>query len=89
LPVHEIKTSKKLKRTPDLAGLRELLTRQPIDHVVIEQVAARPGQGATSMFNLGFSAGAITSLVAGLQLPYSTVTLACGWRSSRSRRRLL
>jgi crossover junction endodeoxyribonuclease RuvC len=49
-------------------------TRQEIDHVVIELVAARPGQGVTSMFNFGFGAGAITGLVAGLRLPYSTVT---------------
>jgi hypothetical protein len=41
--------------------------------VVIEQVAARPGQGTVSMFKFGFCAGAISRLVVGLQLPYTFV----------------
>jgi crossover junction endodeoxyribonuclease RuvC len=53
--------------------LATLLCAHAIDHVVIEQVAARPGQGTVSMFRFGFCAGAISGLVAGLQLPYTLV----------------
>lgn len=37
--------------------------------VVVEDVGARPGQGVSSMFNFGYSAGIIAGVVAGLQLP--------------------
>ena len=36
---------------------------------VVEEVGAMPGQGVTSMFNFGYSAGIIAGVVAGLQLP--------------------
>jgi crossover junction endodeoxyribonuclease RuvC len=94
MPIHEIRSGKKTKRALDLAALRGMLVRRPIDHVVIEQVAARPGQGVTSMFNFGFVAGAITGIVAALQLPYSAVTpqvwqrtAACGPSPDAARRR--
>jgi crossover junction endodeoxyribonuclease RuvC len=74
LPVHVIKTGRKTRRMLDLGALRTLLTRQRIDHVVIEQVGTRPGEGRVSAFNFGYTAGAIVGLVAGLQLPYSLVT---------------
>jgi crossover junction endodeoxyribonuclease RuvC len=53
--------------------MRELLTSLTYDHVFIERVAARPGQGVTSMFRFGLTAGQIIGLVAGLRVPYSLV----------------
>jgi hypothetical protein len=54
MPVHSIAAGKKGKRAElDLAGLRGILGRR-IDHVVIEKVGARPGQGVTSMHRFGY-----------------------------------
>lgn len=44
------------------------------DHVFIEQVGAMPGQGVSSMFNFGHSAGTIMGVVGALVLPYTLVT---------------
>jgi hypothetical protein len=44
--------------------------------VFIERVAARPGQGVTSMFRFGLTAGQIIGLVADLRVPYSLVSLS-------------
>src|SRR3954453_1896028 len=70
MPVHQIASGRKLRMEVDLPGLREMLSMQPIDHVVIEQVAARPGQGTVSIFRFGYSAGAVAGIVAAPQLPY-------------------
>ena len=37
--------------------------------VVIEEVGAMPGQGVTSMFNFGYSAGILAGVCAGLRMP--------------------
>jgi crossover junction endodeoxyribonuclease RuvC len=74
LPVHQIRSGKRLRAELDLGGLRELLITHEYDHVFIEQVSARPGQGVTSMFRFGLTTGQIIGLVAGLRTPYSLVT---------------
>jgi crossover junction endodeoxyribonuclease RuvC len=74
LPIHQLKVGKTLRHELDLASLRQLLLATPIDHVVIEKVASRPGQGVSSVFKFGFSAGSIYGLVIGLQLPVSYLT---------------
>jgi crossover junction endodeoxyribonuclease RuvC len=73
MPVHVIASGRKVRAELDVPTLRQLLTQRPIDHVVIEKVAARPGQGVVSMFKFGHCAGAVYGLVAGLQLPCSFV----------------
>jgi crossover junction endodeoxyribonuclease RuvC len=79
MPVHQLRTGKKVKLELDLPTLREMLTAAPIDHVVMEKVASRPGQGVASMFKFGFGAGAIYGLVVGLALP-CTFVLPQGWQ---------
>ena len=83
-----------MKAELNLRGLRELLMLHPYDHVFIEQVAARPGQGVTSMFRFGLTAGQIIGLVAGLRVPYSLVLpqrwqrlAGCGPAPDEARRR--
>jgi crossover junction endodeoxyribonuclease RuvC len=73
LPVHRVRSGKRLRAELDLGGLRELLIAHKYDHVFIEQVAARPGQGVTSMFRFGLVTGQIIGLVAGLRVPYSLI----------------
>jgi crossover junction endodeoxyribonuclease RuvC len=45
-----------------------------ICHCYIEQVGAMPGQGTSSMFNFGHSAGVVEGLIAGMGIPYSKIT---------------
>ena len=94
LPVHQIHAGKRTRAELDLGGMRELLTSLTYDHVFIEQVAARPGQGVTSMFRFGLTAGQIVGLVAGLRVPYSLVLpqrwqrmAGCGPAPDEARRR--
>jgi crossover junction endodeoxyribonuclease RuvC len=94
LPILEIPSGKKRRTELDLATLRDLLASHDIDHVFIEQVAARPGQGVTSMFRFGFCTGAIIGLIAGLQKPHSLILpqrwqklAGCGPSPDAARRR--
>ena len=94
LPVHQIHAGTRTRAELDLGGMRELLTSLTYDHVFIEQVAARPGQGVTSMFRFGLTAGQIVGLVAGLRVPYSLVLpqrwqrmTGCGPAPDEARRR--
>ena len=45
-----------------------------IDHCVIESVAARPGQGVSSMFKFGYVAGFLAGVVSAHFIPISMVT---------------
>lgn len=60
----------------DLSAINLFLSRYAVDTrcVFIEKVGAMPGQGVTSMFNFGFTVGAIHALVAAHQIPRYTVT---------------
>jgi crossover junction endodeoxyribonuclease RuvC len=94
LPLHHLKHGKAVKAELDLGGLRELLTGYDYDTVFIEQVAARPGQGVTSMFRFGLVTGQIIGLVAGLAESYSLILprrwqtlVGCGPAPDEARRR--
>ena len=79
-PTPIVNLSKKgTKRDYDVAGMRTLLTRSPIDMadsilVVIEKQQAYPKQGVASSFTGGKGYGIWIGLVAGMQYPYSIVT---------------
>ncbi|MDE2233582.1 MAG: hypothetical protein KGJ90_05780 [Patescibacteria group bacterium] len=64
------------KERPDYAAWR--LIWQPLllnaDHIFIEAVAARPGQGVTSMFSFGYSAGFVYGLVLSSGRPHTFIT---------------
>ena len=74
MPTLEVDSGKTKKRHISAAGLRNILEGHPDSHVVIEKVGAMPGQGVTSMFNFGRSAGIIEGVVVGLKIPHTYVT---------------
>ena len=76
MPTLEVDSGKTKKRHISAVGLRDILVCYPTDHVVIEKVGAMPGQGVTSMFNFGRSAGIIEGVVAALCNPHTYVTPA-------------
>lgn len=65
------------------ALLREIRSRCPgaTVHAVIEDVAARPGQGVTSMFRFGESLGVIRGVVCALGIPLTQVA-PTRWKSA-------
>jgi crossover junction endodeoxyribonuclease RuvC len=77
MPTLELDSGKTKKRHISAAGLATILNVFISDadcHVVIEKVGAMPGQGVTSMFNFGRSAGIIEGVVAALLIPNTYVT---------------
>ena len=77
MPTLELDSGKTKKRHISAAGLATILNVFISDadcHVVTERVTARPGQGVTSMFNFGRSAGIIEGVVAALLIPNTYVT---------------
>jgi len=76
MPTVEIASGKTIKRHISAATLRNILELDmyQFSHVVIEKVGAMPGQGVTSMFNFGRSAGIIEGVVAALRMPHTYVT---------------
>ena len=76
MPTLEVDSGKTKKRHISAVSLCNYLTVFSNAHVVIEKVGAMPGQGVSSMFNFGRSAGIIEGVVAALQRPYTYVTPA-------------
>jgi crossover junction endodeoxyribonuclease RuvC len=76
MPTVEIASGKTIKRHISAATLRNILELDmyQFSHVVIEKVGAMPGQGVTSMFNFGRSAGIIEGVVVGLKISHTYVT---------------
>ena len=59
MPTLEVDSGKTKKRHINAVSLANYLEGFTDTHVVIEKVGAMPGQGVTSMFNFGRSAGII------------------------------
>jgi crossover junction endodeoxyribonuclease RuvC len=84
MPTLEVDSGKTKKRHISAVGLRDILVGYPDSHVVTEKVGAMPGQGVTSMFNFGRSAGIIEGVVAALQIPHTYVAPAT-WTKAMGR----
>ena len=73
MPTLEVDSGKTKKRHISAAALRDILVCYPTAQVVTEKVGAMPGQGVSSMFNFGRSAGIIEGVVAALRMPHTYV----------------
>lgn len=71
IPTAQAKQGKTMKSHLLLSALADILGNPVFNpsHVVIEEVGAMPGQGVTSMFRFGHTAGAIAGICAGLRFP--------------------
>lgn len=76
VPLLNIKVGKKIKTQPDYCAWRNQWSSMlaASKHVCIEQVGAMPGQGVTSMFSFGYSAGFVLGLVTFVGRPYTFLT---------------
>jgi len=69
MPVLEVRG----KRRTDANALASIVREISADHAYIEEVGAMPGQGVTSMFSFGRSAGIIEGVLAALLVPVTPV----------------
>lgn len=77
LPVIEIVVGKGKRRQLVPAALAEALWQSGLlhspDHVYLEHVSSRPGEGAVGAFSFGRGFGQIEGTLAGMGLPYTLV----------------
>jgi len=73
-PTIKMKNGKKTKTEFLPAEMADLFIRENVEHVYIEQVSARPGQGVTSMFSFGKGYGIWIGILAALKIPYTFIT---------------
>jgi crossover junction endodeoxyribonuclease RuvC len=79
MPVLAIERGGKSKREIDAAGLAELICQHRPDCAIVERVGAMPGQGVSSMFSFGRSAGVVEGVLAALSVP-ATFTPPATWK---------
>lgn len=79
-PVNRVSTGTRKGRDElDLPALACIVKGMTPDVAIVELVGARPGQGVTSMFRFGFSAGALRGVLAALDVP-TTIVVPQVWR---------
>jgi crossover junction endodeoxyribonuclease RuvC len=74
MPTVELLSGKSTKSSVSAPMLAAILRKWAMAGAIIEKVSAMPGQGVTSMFNFGKSAGVIEGVCAGLSIPVTLVT---------------
>jgi len=73
MPIVEVKRNNKLKKEVSAAGLHSIIKYQKPSTCLVEQVAARPGQSVTAMFQFGRFLGQIEGVIAAHEIPISYV----------------
>ena len=81
MPVVTVMRGKTQKRQVSAQGLATLIIDLKAEHAVIEKVAAMPGQGVSSMFSFGRSAGLVEGVLAALMIPITYVQPAVWTRA--------
>ncbi len=76
MPTYTIASGGKQRRKMDLHQLAQTMHYYAPNtrHAIIEEVGAMPGQGVTSMFSFGFSAGAVQMAVVASSIRFEMVT---------------
>lgn len=73
-PIVEITRNGKKKRQIDLNQLLRILKTHPVTHCYLESVNAMPGQGVSSMFQMGRGFGQIEMALMACGIPVTYVT---------------
>ena len=73
MPIVEVKRNNKLKKEVSAAGLHSIIQYQKPSVCLVEQVAARPKQSVTAMFQFGRFLGQIEGVIAAHEIPISYV----------------
>lgn len=70
MPVYQAGKAKHV----NAAALADFIRSHTVDFAAVEKVGAMPGQGVSSMFNFGHSAGVIEGVLAAVGIGYTLVT---------------
>lgn len=77
MPVIKLKNNGKYKIHYDIdhiiSFITEIKSKYANTHVFIEEIHSAPGQGATSMFSMGFGYGLLCGIISTLKCPLTTV----------------
>lgn len=73
LPIAEIRVGQGRRKRMVPAVLADMLTDRRPNHVYLEEVASRPGEGAVGAFSFGRGLGQIEGVLSALALPYTLV----------------
>lgn len=74
IPTFAIERNGKAKRQINLQGLIEIIAKHHATHAYLENVNAMPGQGVSSMFQMGRGFGQIEMGLAAMDVPVTYVT---------------
>lgn len=74
MPLVTFRRNSRTRNEISEAAITEIISRLKPDVAWIENVAARPGQGVTSMFRFGLGLGLVRGVLAGLYVPRFDVT---------------
>lgn len=74
MPTVEVKRGSSTKNEVSPAVLSNIILRWKPEIAIIERVNAMPGQGVTSMFNFGKSAGILEGVIASRHVPMHFMT---------------
>lgn len=72
MPIYEWETTRTRKKIDGYSIVAEL-NKQPIHHILMEEVWSSPQMGVVSAFSFGNGRGIIEGVAAGLQIPMSQV----------------
>jgi hypothetical protein len=73
VPMPTLATGRAGRRTYDHRALIELLDEHGTEFAILEAQGARPGQGVTSTFAIGFGFGCLAQLLASARIPHEVV----------------
>lgn len=74
IPTLEITRNNKKKRQINLSALLFILTENKADHCFLESVNAMPGQGVSSMFQMGRGFGQVEMALMACKIPVTYIT---------------
>ena len=74
MPIMKIGSTSRVNASALAAMIRPYSSSYVPVEVYVENVAARPGQGVSSMFSFGHSCGVIAGVLGALEIPVSLVT---------------
>lgn len=74
MPSAQVSVAGKKRMRVCASGVARVIAGYEPEHAFVEQVGAMPGQGVSSMFSFGRSAGVIEGVLAALAVPVSFVT---------------
>lgn len=84
MPIVSVERNGKAKNSMSAQQFAYILKDLKVDHACVEKVGSMPGQGVSSVFAFGRSAGVIEGVLAALEIPITYVT-PTKWQQSMSR----